>query len=59
MSLLVRFTDKRKDSHKMSMEMQSVPNRITIFNEQSASHEERIAWYHHMQKTQSLRYRPE
>lgn len=43
----------------MGKNMQVVPNKIEILNDPSTSHEERIAWFHHMQETQPLRYSPE
>ncbi|TMC15634.1 MAG: cytochrome P450 [Chloroflexi bacterium] len=49
----------RKDSENMSMDMQNAPSKRAIVSELSASLEERIVWYHHMQETQPVRYRPE
>ncbi|TMC20551.1 MAG: cytochrome P450 [Chloroflexi bacterium] len=42
----------------MDIEMQKVSREILI-NELGSSTEERVAWFHHMQKTQPIRYRPE
>jgi cytochrome P450 len=43
----------------MSTEMQNELPRINLVNEPGSSIEERLAWYHHVQETQPVRYRPE
>ena len=43
----------------MDIEMQRKVSREIIVNELGSSTEERVAWYHHMQGTQPIRYRPE
>lgn len=43
----------------MDVEMQRKVSREIIINELASSTEERVAWFHHMQETQPIRYRPE
>jgi cytochrome P450 family 109 len=43
----------------MSAEIQKEPSMQVIMSELGPSVEERVAWYHHMQETQPIRYRPE
>src|SRR5579859_4231895 len=43
----------------MDVEMQRKVSREIIINELGSSTEERVAWFHHMQETQPIRYRPE
>ena len=43
----------------MSTEMQKKPPRDIIFGQIGSTVEEHIAWYHHMQETQPIRYRSE
>src|SRR5262249_41789600 len=49
----------RKDMSNMSKEMQNEPSMKALMSELGSSVEERLAWYHHMQETQPIRYRPE
>jgi cytochrome P450 len=48
-----------KDTNNMSKEMPNRPSRNILYGELGASIESRVAWYHHMQETQPVRYRPE
>ena len=48
-----------KGTSKMSTEARKEPSRVSLVNELSRSIEERIAWFHQMQETQPVRYRPE
>jgi len=43
----------------MSAGARKEPSRISLVNELSPSIEERIAWFHQMQETEPVRYRPE
>src|SRR5437667_45868 len=43
----------------MSTEISKKMSRHILACEPSSSLEERVAWFHHMQETQPIRYRPE
>jgi cytochrome P450 family 109 len=64
--LVSRLVKKRawnfsqKDVRNMNMEMHKEVSRTLIESElSSGTTEERLAWFHHMQETQPIRYRPE
>jgi hypothetical protein len=43
----------------MSTEMPIGPSRDSLVSQLGPSIESRVAWFHHMQETQPVRYRPE
>jgi len=52
-------TPQRREYKCMSTEKQRQLSRDLLRSELGTSHESQVAWYHHMQQTQPLRYRPE